>query len=286
MRYFAYLLICISFSAQLCAKKYVVLIGISNYNPRNEQKSYLWNNIHGANDVELLENYFGKKDRVGNLITIRNQEATASNIRKALGNLAKNVQSGDVVYIHFSGHGQPVEDYSGDEADGWDEAIVAYGAQKVYKKGRYEGENHITDDEISQYISKISNKIGKKGMAYIVIDACHSGDSQRSDEEDNIRGTNTGFSRNQKVYAPKKTSHGLSNSKKGSTNVCFLEACRSYQTNREISEGKKYYGPLSYYIYKVLSSIRSLSSDKKWVYEVQKMMSADKRLTNQNMVIQ
>jgi hypothetical protein len=31
---------------------------------------------------------------------------------------------GDIIYLHFSCHGQPFEDMNGDEADGWDESYL------------------------------------------------------------------------------------------------------------------------------------------------------------------
>ena len=49
------------------------------------------------------------------------------------------VKSGDIVYLHFSCHGQPVEDLDGDEKDGWDESIVPYDAWKKPISGIYDG---------------------------------------------------------------------------------------------------------------------------------------------------
>ena len=65
----------------------------------------------------------------------------------------------------------------------------------------------------------------------------------------------------------------------------FIEACRSYQVNKEIVESGKHYGALSYYINQVLSK-QELTKDSKWVDKVRDMMSKDHRLTNQNMVIE
>ena len=65
----------------------------------------------------------------------------------------------------------------------------------------------------------------------------------------------------------------------------FIEACRSYQVNKEIVEKGKDYGALSYYRNQVLSN-QELTNDSKWVDKVRVMMSKDNRLTNQNMVIE
>lgn len=64
-----------------------------------------------------------------------------------LDSFSSKCKNGDIIYIHFSCHGQPVEDIDGDEDDDWDEAIVACDAKKEYLKGVYTGESHIIDDE-------------------------------------------------------------------------------------------------------------------------------------------
>ena len=66
------------------------------------------------------------------------------------------VTSGDIIYLHFSCHGQPIEDIDGDEDDGWDEALIPFDAKKKYQKGTYTGENHITDDELNSYLKRLT----------------------------------------------------------------------------------------------------------------------------------
>jgi hypothetical protein len=65
----------------------------------------------------------------------------------------------------------------------------------------------------------------------------------------------------------------------------FIEACRSYQVNKEIVENGNHYGALSYYINKVLSDL-DLTKDCKWIETVKQMMDKDPRLVNQNIVIE
>ncbi len=136
-----------------CQVKRALLVGISNYSSNRVTQ---WTDIHGANDVELLASTL--KSQRFKITKVTNQQATAKRIRKELVSIVKSCRAGDVVYIHFSGHGQPFEDQNKDEADGWDEAIIPYDAQKVYSKGKYEGANHILDDELSRYFSQIRQK--------------------------------------------------------------------------------------------------------------------------------
>lgn len=44
------------------------------------------------------------------ITTLTNAQATASHIRRALKRLCQQAAKGDMVVIHFSGHGQPFED--------------------------------------------------------------------------------------------------------------------------------------------------------------------------------
>lgn len=265
--------------------KRALIVGISEYQRTNENS---WENIHGANDADLITPILKKQGF--STVKICNKDATAKRIRKELENLAASCKRGDIVYIHFSCHGQPVEDLDGDEDDGWDEALVPVDAQKVYQKEKYTGENHILDDELNKYICSARTQVGSKGFVYVVIDACHAGSSYRGDEESDsvfVRGTNRGFTSTGKVFAPKIDKRGKLKVEKNSkmSDVCILEACRAYQTNSEIRENGVYYGSLSYYVYKVLKK-SLLGKNISWTNEVAKLMNVDVRLIRQNLVIE
>lgn len=279
-------IITISIFTQLvmAQNKRALLVGISDYQCINKYGG--WNNIHGKNDVDLLSTTL--KDNGVSVSCLSDKEATKSGITKALNKLVSQCKSGDIVYLHFSTHGQPFEDISGDEDDGWDESIVPVNAPIEFTKGKYEGENHLIDDELNEYCTKIRKAIGANGTLYVVIDACHAGKASMGIEEEVIRGTKAGFTCSGKYYRPQKlekSNYYNIPSSPSLGKVVFIEACRSYQVNKEIVEGGKYYGALSYYINQVLSN-RILSKDTQWVEAVKDMMSKDHRLTNQNMVIE
>ncbi len=266
--------------------KRALIVGISEY---IQSSNDVWGTIHGANDADLIVPVLKKQGFM--TIKISNKAATAKRIRKGLDNLVASCKSGDYVYLHFSCHGQPYEDINGDEEDGWDESIVTYDALMVYKKGQYEGANHITDDELNSYFKQLRSKVGKKGFVCVVIDACHAGNSYMGDEEDDddeeifIRGIKKGFSPNKKDFIPRIRKNGNFSipHESGLSDIIVLEACRSYQSNYEIKQSGKYFGPLSYYIAQVLSK-QPFAPSIDWVLEVKKLMNADKRLTRQNMV--
>lgn len=272
------------------AEKRALLIGISDYPTVKGHPELEWSDIHGANDVVTLAPTLKKQGFKTTSLT--DSKATAANIRKAFRQLEASATAGDLIYIHFSGHGQAVEDTNGDEADGWDEAIIPYDARIKYAKGIYEGENHMLDDELESYFTAIRNKIGHNGYLYIVLDACHMGGASRGDEEEEdelfVRGTDKGFSPSGKRYIPKIDRRGnmkVSSSGSNQSGICILEACRAYQTNAEIKQNGKYYGPLTYYINQYLTD-KPLTSNNSWVESVRALMNKDKRLIKQNMVIE
>src|SRR5574344_2305240 len=137
-------LICVANS--YAQKKYALLVGISDYHALN--KANEWNNIHGTNDVSLITPLLKKQGF--NVSAITETKATRANILKQLKQLTHRVSKGSIVYLHFSCHGQPFEDKNGDEEDGWDESLVPIDAPIAYKKGTYEGKNHITDDVLAR----------------------------------------------------------------------------------------------------------------------------------------
>lgn len=256
--------------------KRALVVGISTYPPQPD-KAMTWHAIHGVNDALLMRPVLQKQGF--SVTTLLNRQATAAAIRQALHRLARQAHAGDLIYIHFSGHGQPVADLNGDEADGWDEAIVPYDAARSYKKGVYDGRNHIIDDELSTLIGAIRKRAGRQGYVYVVVDACHSGGISKGEEEQDsliIRGSAEGFSATGKRYVPPIDTRPAFRVEPiaGAAGVCFIEACRAYQNNYELRIGHTYYGALTYAIHKILSTHR-LSRHTAWTRLVQQQMDND-----------
>ncbi|MBR4264457.1 MAG: caspase family protein [Bacteroidales bacterium] len=282
IRYISTLLIIItSFCAAVGQGKVAFLVGISDYPAASG-----FGKIHGAEDADMMAKTLEKQDF--RISKITNSQTTAQNIREALDSFIIALKSGDYIYLHFSCHGQPVEDLPPyDEEDSWDEAIVAYDAQINYQSGVYEGENHILDDELGKYFTEIRRKIGAGGFLCVVIDACHSGNSSRDDDDDEkiLRGTKTGFSMSGKNFSPRidKNSNFIIAKENGLSDILILEACRSYQNNFEINVNGKHYGPLSYYFNETLEN-HDFTKVKEWFSIVKNKMDDDHQIQNQNMV--
>lgn len=172
-----FLLLSLSVTAQT---KRAIVIGLG------EQQDKAWNKINGDKDVPIVQGML-KEAGFRSVTTLVNRQATKAGIVGALKRMTASCRKGDVVYVHYSGHGQQMTDVHNDEADGLDECWIPYDA---YRKAsaKYHGEKHLTDDELNVYLNAIRNRIGAKGKLLVVIDACHSGDATRGGDDDVVRG--------------------------------------------------------------------------------------------------
>ena len=181
IRIFIYFLLLLSLPVQLHAQvKRALVIGLG------EQQDKAWNKINGDKDVPLVQGML-KSAGFKSVTALVNRQATKTGIIGAFRKMAASCKQGDVVYIHYSGHGQQITDVHNDEKDGLDECWIPYDA---YRKASatYHGEKHLTDDELNVYLNGIRHKIGAKGKLLVVIDACHSGDGTRGDNDEVVRG--------------------------------------------------------------------------------------------------
>ncbi len=219
------------------------------------QKDVSWTKINGDKDVpyvlQMLQNT-GYTD----VRTLVNEQATKADIVSAFKKLAAKCKTGDMVYVQFSGHGQLVTDVNGDEADGWDEAWIPYDAYLKYGK-KDKGEKHLIDDEINVLLMGIRNKIGDSGKLLVVVDACHSGDSSRGDEDEVVRGVKDEF-----VIPIKKKGKSV----KAPERWITLSACKDFQLNQEMKTPKV--GKLTYVLY------MTAQKGKVSLTEIESMMSA------------
>jgi len=157
------------------AEKHGLVIAIGQYSIES-----LWPPISSMNDIPHVTSAFKILGFDENNITvITNEEATKSGILGAMSALSNKVKTGDIVYIHYSGHGQQIVDDNGDELDGLDEAIVPYDSPQFFEPGVYEGENLIRDDELGKISAEIRKKVGPTGQLILVLDSCHSGSGTR-----------------------------------------------------------------------------------------------------------
>jgi hypothetical protein len=118
---------------------------------------------------ELLVGQYGFA--AADVTTLENSAATHAGIVAAIRmKLIDRARPGDVVVLHFSGHGSQMRDApGGDEIDGWDETLVAYDSRV--------GEvRDVSDDEINALLKELGRKTDH---VVVIFDSCHSGSATR-----------------------------------------------------------------------------------------------------------
>lgn len=211
-----------------------------------------WEPLHAYNDKKMLQEHLSQnRFDMQNIFFLSESGATKQRIIDAFQKLYTQTSTGDYLYIHFSCHGQQMMDDNGDEEDGLDEAMIPYDATFWYMPGRYEGQNHLRDDELGVWIDKLRRKAGNSGNITVVLDACHSGTGNRKNEQQEyVRGTAAIFAPDD--YKPKRGNNlELSlhlKPKSGSSPVTVFSACMSQENNYEYfhRESSTYYGFLTY----------------------------------------
>lgn len=255
MRYLTILFLLYQGIAVSQPKKIALLIGCGTYPFASG-----WSQLSAVNDIQIVKKSLSLQGFSDNHIyTISDSAATRQGILTAIEKkLIDEAQPGDIVFFHFSGHGQQVWDDNSDEIDGYDEAIVPYDSPKMFVKNVYEGAQLIRDDELADLFQKICLKIGKTGQLLILMDACHSGSGTRGNQRYS-RGTDVimaspGYIASQ--FNDVKEANTLDN-KKNADNLAPMVSffsCLPQETSWEYpAEDEKTYGLMSYAFSKYFS---------------------------------
>ena len=264
-----YLLLLLSLSVPINAQtKRALVIGLG------EQQDKAWNKINGDKDVPLVQAML-KNAGFKSVMTLINRQATKVGIVRAFKRMTASCKHGDVVYIHYSGHGQQMTDVHNDEKDGLDECWIPYDACRK-ASATYHGEKHLTDDELNVYLNAIRNKIGAKGKLLVVIDACHSGDGTRGEDDEIVRGVEDTLvvdSQNARglyeTFEEIKSFFMGDNSKENVINTkakplaerwITISACRSDQVNVEMKSPAV--GKLTYALWKELKNSDKVNNNE------------------------
>ncbi|MFT4533435.1 MAG: hypothetical protein ACJA1A_001113 [Saprospiraceae bacterium] len=240
-------------SHKVPAEKYALIIAVGDYPDEGK-----WPDISSTNDVIHIEATLAKLGFSEiNITKILDAQATREGILTAFSSIQDKLRSGDIVYIHFSGHGQQIVDQNGDEIDLLDEAIVPYDSPLLFEAGVYEGERLIRDDELGTITTKMREKCGSEGQLILILDSCHSGTGVRGMGK--VRGTDKimgpdNFRLNTAQAELKQNMEGIQNSSLAPIASFYGASPRelNYETR---DEQLRPVGSLSYAITSVLSKM-------------------------------
>jgi hypothetical protein len=144
------------------AKK-AVLIGINRYRIPGADLRGCVNDVKNMQSV-LTRSYGFKGD---DITVLTDFAATKKGIESAIRKLVQGGRKGDVLLVHFSGHGSNVPDNDGDEADDRDEILCPTDL---------DWKNPMRDDWLRKTFDSM-----RAGVSLTVItDCCHSGTITRA----------------------------------------------------------------------------------------------------------
>ena len=143
--------------------KRAVLIGINRYQiPGSDLRGCV-------NDVKNLEQalttYYGFSAQ--DITSLTDLQATKKAMQAAIQKLVTGGKKGDVLLLHYSGHGSNVPDDNGDEADHRDEILCPT---------NLDWEDPLRDD----WLRKTLNKLRSGVSLTVIMDCCHSGTNTRA----------------------------------------------------------------------------------------------------------
>ena len=119
--------------------------------------------MHNIKKYLIKEQGFNESEMLILMDDGRQHEPTKRNIEDAFSRICQYSQAGDVVFVHYSGHGGRVRDVSGDEEDGYDSTLIPVDFKRS---------GQIIDDDILKMLVKPM----RQGVnCTILVDACHSG---------------------------------------------------------------------------------------------------------------
>lgn len=138
-----------------------VLICALDYKRTNNPLSC---SIDGQNMQKLIANCGIPAE---NVTAMYDEQCTKDNVEAAIAEVGGKCGEGDYFVFYYSGHGTNLQDLSGDEDDGQDEAFCF-----VTEDGQINYESCMTDDTFAECITGATDE----GVKIIILtDCCHSG---------------------------------------------------------------------------------------------------------------
>jgi len=148
----------VNFSGQ----KRAVVIGINYVGQSGELAGCHSDALNMIDYIKDVHGFEGKN--ITTLMDLKNHtDPTRANILEAYGKIADESQPGDVVFLHYSGHGGKLSDDGNDEADGYDETLIPLDFNTA---------GQIRDDDLLKGLVK---KFKSGVFVTSIMDCCHSG---------------------------------------------------------------------------------------------------------------
>lgn len=255
--------------------KRAVLIGINHYQIPGSDLRGCVNDVKNLQQTLTTHYGFSTQD----LTALTDEQATKKAMQKAIQKLVGSGKKGDVLLLHYSGHGANVPDDNGDEADHRDEILCPTDL---------DWNDPLRDD----WLRKTFDTLRAGVSLTVIMDCCHSGTNTRAitppDEPIKERylpcpldlmATESGRALRGKLRG--QMGRAARGKKRKSDIVhadipeLLITGCRDTQTSADAKIGGAFNGALTYY---VVESIKKASG--KLTYRELHQQTAERLKTN------
>lgn len=162
--------------------KKAFLVGIDKFQTKGDPKASslrnYWRDIDGAvNDVKLLSSTLinDKRFNPENIYRVTDDDATKTKMLAAFSKFSAELKKGDLVFIHFSGHGNLAIKMP-DSLKKYEGLLIPcrdanYPTDSAVSKG-----NNIYQFQLENFLNDIKKKVGRTGQLIVSLDVSHSGE--------------------------------------------------------------------------------------------------------------
>ncbi|HUR66863.1 MAG TPA: caspase family protein [Chitinophagaceae bacterium] len=136
-----------------------------------------WMDLGGcANDIDSLKKVLTLRNGFDpvNVVTVTDNAATRSRALAAFKNFSLSLNKGDVVFLHFSGHGNLVMDMP-DSLRKYEGLVLPCRDVNYPPDSALSNSNYIFQFQLEDFFNSIKKRVGKTGQLIISLDVSHSG---------------------------------------------------------------------------------------------------------------
>lgn len=217
---------------------YAVLVGINNYPYPNQLQGCIDDMLDIKTEIEAALNF--KKN---NVLLIKDQDATAVNIKQILKNTINKLQQGDRFLFWYSGHGAQLID-----GDAGTDVICPIDFD-------FTPETSVTVDDFHNIFTNIPDGV----TAIWGSDSCHSGDLEKDFYKNGV----PKLFRKDRSKEEKKIINNIKQFRDISVllpNITLISGCRSDQTSADAHISGRYNGAFTYYFLQQLRQPNGLKT--------------------------
>ena len=256
----------------------------------NKFKKYPQFTLNGCvNDAKDMSTLY--KDMLGfkasEMTILTDAQATKASIMANLKSMVTDAKAGKLNYVVFSlsSHGTQMNDTSGDEPDGMDEAFVPYDIAE--KSGSWDPAHIISDDDFHDLFIQLPTNV----LLEVYLDTCHSGSGLRGAEfglhasraryvsppehefgQKSARVRGFRLKRRLSAAAKRPVNGGSNKAVPGAQHMLWT-GCKANETSADAYFSGRYNGAFTYYFVKVIRDTKNKFSRKEVIAKMRALMS-------------